>query len=357
MNMKVQRHHLQKAGSIEAPRSEARPKAGGPKDYLPEALTGDTFEAPRAHAQTRVNVDLTGGQPLMLKGDGPVMQVRGKEEAQGEKRRVVNPDLQAFMAEHEGMETTQDLVDYAYANGGDATLQRLCEDLHLDYDEVSQLRSVRLEEYVYSGPVLSDDLPSTMAEADAAFITQFGDPTYNPDGADSTHNCGPTSLAMALRASGNMPEGLTPEQEIDYARALMFPSDDHPTITVNGQEIPQLDDDGTDTSLTSIAGGARRSEANAGMNQTGWDNLDAALANGQPVVVNGTLSQEWADQFPGDYHLEGSGHMVAIVGRTEDGNYLVCDPLHPDGPVEMTRMQLATFTSRDPAFVTVGGGE
>jgi hypothetical protein len=289
---------------------------------------------------------------------GAIMTAAAQAASRGPT--VVNPELQEFLAANPDIQTVQDFIEYCYAQGGDRFFRDKCAELGLNQAELARVRSANMSDYVYSGPELAENLPHTAEAANEHFITQFGDATYNPDGATSTTNCGPTSLAMALNTAGQMPEGLTPEQQIDYARALMYPDSSSITyIDVGGQQIPQLNQDGEFTDISAITQGAQQLEL-GGLQGTGWAAIDNALASGQPVVCPGNVSTDWRDEFPNpnDYHLEGSGHFIAVLGRTEDGKYLVADPLYPGGVVEMTRDQLATFfqgsTNTDPKFAAIG---
>ncbi len=208
----------------------------------------------------------------------------------------------------------------------------------------------------------SDALPSSTAEADAFHITQFVDPKYNPTGPSFSSNCGPASLAMTLDTLGKLPPGLTPEQSVDYARALMRP-DLQPTSYVtasDGQRVPQLNIDG-EYSNTGQIETATRSLGIPSENQSGWDALDASLAAGKPVIANGTINDHWRSQFPQGQGRYGSGdvdHFNTILGKTPDGKYIVSDPMFTGGPVEMTREQLAVFFGPNyggvPSFMALG---
>ncbi len=322
-----------------------------PKQTLPPVLeqARDTFETVRNQL-----IDLTGG--FRAGGTGPAEETGSTEGG----RTVVNPELEQFLAANPDIQTVQDFIEFCYAEGKDRAFRNRCAELGLDQNALAGQRSANMSDYVYSGPELAENLPHTADAANENFITQFGDPTYNPDGKSSTTNCGPTSLAMALNTAGQMPEGLTPEQQIDYARSLMYP-DSTPTsyVEVDGQQIPQLDQDGEFTDISAITRGAQELEL-GGLQGTGWAAIDNALASGQPVVCPGNVSSTWESQFPSAdaYHAEGSGHFIAVLGRTEDGKYLVADPLYAGGVVEMSREQLATFfqgaSNTDPKFAAIG---
>lgn len=211
------------------------------------------------------------------------------------------------------------------------------------------------------------ELPSSAAQANAHFVTQFTS-AYNPTGPSSSTNCGPASVAMALDTAGRMPAGLTPEQRVDYARALMYPSTT-PTsyLDVNGQQIPQLNDDHALSSTGAVAS-AFDGAGGTSYAGSGWEALDAALAAGDPVVAHGyygksgwgsTLeaagtAQGYEDGYAGGGNI---GHFNAILGKTADGRYVVADPMYTGGTVELTREQLEQYFSPSggvPAFTALG---
>ncbi|MBL8920483.1 MAG: C39 family peptidase [Myxococcaceae bacterium] len=129
--------------------------------------------------------------------------------------------------------------------------------------------------------------PRLNADRDAIYLQQ-------PNG----WTCGPTSLAMALAASGVRP--------------------------ANGDTIWELVDAlgaragvGTPGGVSLIADVARRFGVNAEANgSTDPADVRAALERGHGVVVNG--------------HLGGvSGHFLYLSGLDENGDYIVCDPWRP----------------------------
>ena len=216
-------------------------------------------------------------------------------------------------------------------------------------------------------PSAYDQLPpaapaaSPAMSADEAFILQFVHERYNPTGPNFSSNCGPASLAMAMAYTGRMPPGLTKEQQVDYARAIMCPTRWEEFTYVkdaNGNDIPQLDRDSeyTGGDMTWQGVTAAGGTANEGH---GWDELDAALENG-PVLSYGYTNEAWRGQFP---QRMGSGdvlHVNTILGKTEDGLYIVADPLHTGGPVLMTREELSVYyspTGGSPHFTATNFGD
>jgi hypothetical protein len=195
--------------------------------------------------------------------------------------------------------------------------------------------------------------------AQEAFITQFTS-QYNPTGPRGSTNCGPASLAMTLAYTGRMPPGLTKEQQVDHARALMSPrrSSEFTYVTAaDGSRVPLLDRDRELTGGTMVADGIKGAGLTSRYGQ-GWDALDAQLAAGNPVIANGATNAAWRSQFPERMGSGDIGHLNAILGKTPEGKYVVADPLHTGGPVEMTREQLGVFfspTGGQPSFNALEG--
>jgi hypothetical protein len=197
---------------------------------------------------------------------------------------------------------------------------------------------------------------------DEAFILQFTDPKYNPTGPSSSTNCGPASLAMAMNYTGHMPPGLSKEQQVDHARALMHPEllgTDAVTLIkdANGKDVPLLNRDKELTGGNMERDGIQAAGGTPSFGQ-GWEELDRALEKG-PVLGNGYLGPAWREQFPERVGRGDVGHVNCILGKTAEGKYIVADPMHTGGPVEMTREQLSNFfpNSRGvPTFAATGLG-
>jgi hypothetical protein len=272
-----------------------------------------------------------------------------------------NPKLAEFLGHHEEMKTNQDFINYWLDQGGWGALERGCQELDLSTKDVTNYRSAAIIDLAYPPPPPDGSLPMSAAEADKFHIVQYANPTYNPTGPSASKNCGPASLAMVLDTQGKIPAGLTPEQKVDYARALMFPkSGAIEYVEIGGQQIAQLDQDHATTGNVDIEAGAEQAGLPADI-ESGWDALDQALRDGKPIVAFGDCYEAWKQEFP-DRTLYGGGeigHFIAILGRTGDGQYVVDDPMYRGGSVEMTREQLAVFFDKDgdntPGFVAVEG--
>lgn len=181
--------------------------------------------------------------------------------------------------------------------------------------------------------------PTGAVDARPYFKLQYYHAVYNPNGPNSSANCGPASLAMILKSGGLEPANLTVETSIDRARALMFPADRRIT-TREGVRVLDADQEySSDGNIRDGASGAGATSA-AG---SGWAALDLALDQGKPVVAYGFLNNAWRAQFPQRVGSGTVGHINAILGRTSAGLYIVLDPMHEGGPVELRQDQLKVF--------------
>jgi hypothetical protein len=208
----------------------------------------------------------------------------------------------------------------------------------------------------------SEIAPSSVEWANQFFITQIYDPRWNPSGnvADTTSNsCGPASLAMMMAAEGTAPANITTEIAIDYARAAMYPS--YPEI--DPSELPEgaslyeaaglilvKDDahsvyfDQTETG-PSLAQGISYVGANPVFGYS-WDELDALIESSGAVIAHGHITDAWVGRFTGEYGEVESGaipHFIALFPSTNEGEYVVSDPMNKGGAVVMSQQDLQTF--------------
>ncbi|MHB8874877.1 MAG: C39 family peptidase [Myxococcaceae bacterium] len=273
---------------------------------------------------------------------------------------VINPELHAYLQVHPEIKTVQDFVNATYPKG---TFESTCKTLNLDPVEVAKYRTAFLQDWATVRMPPPGTLPTSVAEANAYHLTQYNTSEYGtdynryfPPGNDFSNNCGPAALAMALTTQGKMPAGLNPEQQIDYARGLIYGTSNS-EVTVNGTTYKLLDKDGDTVGFGNIVDGATAAGLTS-EHTSGWGALDDALADGHPVVAAGMISETWKGQFPPDGHYGSAGrvgHFVAILGKTPEGKYIVSDPMFANGAVEMTQEELKTFVGTIPDITTVGG--
>ena len=289
------------------------------------------------------------------------------EYAQYEKllrpgERMGNPLLLKYLAEHPEIKTVRDL---AKIYGWGTALSRELERAGLVPADVMNFRDVPLRSYAAYPPPGDGTTPDTIEEANRVFICQNRDALYNParTGNEVTQNCGPTSLAMLLRIEGKMPPGLNDQEEIDYARAMMFPdrarSEGTPRAIygVDGQVIGTiylLRDDQKETWLADVIRGSTQAGLPESQRMVGWERFDMAMAENQAIVLHGAISPAWRAQFDasqGTYAAAppGTEHFIAVLGTTPEGGLIVADPMYAGGTVVMNRDELAVFlTQRSP---------
>lgn len=179
----------------------------------------------------------------------------------------------------------------------------------------------------------SDWQARALRHPDDFFKSQFRTHKWNPDGPGRSTNCGPASLAMAVKAFGLEKPGLSAEQSIDVAREAMGKNSDHGPGVTSGQ--------------------VRRAAQELGlqietMHRPQPSTLDAQLDQGRMVVLSGhpgrgpePTAYERALRY--DYN---GGHFILVMGRKPNGSYVVADPLSRRGTVELTPAQMQDFLSR-----------
>lgn len=189
-------------------------------------------------------------------------------------------------------------------------------------------------------------------------------------GLDRDHNanCGPTSLAIALDQQGlslpdidGIPSNGTAGAWVQKARYAMYhgTADEHDGVEDDGQGGVKFSEEENRgfTNWQALDRGADAAQAKVeALGST--DDIAKALDDGKTVIVSGSfveldangdvktndqgLPVERADLWP-----RGGGatlHIVALTGRTADGDFIVCDPiLNARTPIVVTREQLEAF--------------
>jgi len=172
-------------------------------------------------------------------------------------------------------------------------------------------------------------------------LTQWGPTPYNSGGHQMGFaDCGPTSGVIALSALGLI-EHPTPDQApkaIDYMRDLCDGRD--------GNQSHLMD-------WNTLRRGLKAAGASSDL-VWGTQGIDQALARGNVCILGG--QDPWgawgaAERAKGNYLANGNGgHFVAVIGKREDGKYILADPLLKKGPIAVTGQQLLKFA------VGVGAG-
>lgn len=167
-----------------------------------------------------------------------------------------------------------------------------------------------------------------------AHIAQFRG-AYNPDGPSMAPNCGPASVAMALRLVGLDVPGYSGQRSNDVLTKAR--------IIATGRNDTRVGTTDTELERVVTAAGGRWSES-SNLNQLlGW------VQQGYPVILAGNPSGAWNKRFPSNqiYPYNG-GHWVTVSGfNRSTGNYIVNDPLSQIGPIEVPPRELSQYMSRN----------
>ncbi|MBZ4373186.1 peptidoglycan-binding protein [Corallococcus sp. AS-1-6] len=197
----------------------------------------------------------------------------------------------------------------------------------------------------------------TLEEAKALHVAQNSKPglrDYN-DGSEyyGGNDCGPTSVVITATAVGAMehPDAAGAGEAIDAVRDNILDVDSIESVTMI---------------VTAVAEGVTEAGAVATTLLPGdvdVEAVDAALSRGHPVILGGNPfigdaeHPSWgktAYEAGNYFSSEDFGyHWAAVTGKTEEGNYIVNDPLCPKGPIEVTPEQMAQYVSDSCGMVEV----
>lgn len=186
---------------------------------------------------------------------------------------------------------------------------------------------------------------------------------WNKDGPRESGSCAPTSLAMAARILGREPAGLSVEQSIHRIRRLY----EHPIDEAS---------DTAGTTRSEIYEAATSDDLDLSVHPMTTDHadpddalaaLDKQLAKKRLVVLEGSTGAEGAAK-PSAYQkafnaiyaaAEASGeslyhteygfsgkHSILVLGRDEEGRYVVGDPMSEVGFVAIGAWAMKDFMSR-----------
>ncbi len=184
-----------------------------------------------------------------------------------------------------------------------------------------------------AGPIRSVD------QANQFFLSQWGPTPYNSGGYPYGFNdCGPTSAAMVAQATGLWPRSSAGESAstIDRMRDTILGYDSQQSQLMNMSQLA--------TGLTRAGGQTQMLYGDV------VASVDQALGRGHPTILGGSgVWNAWGaqQQASGNYlnSRNPGGHFVTVMGKTDDGRYLVNDPLMRNGAIPVTGDQLRTFMS------------
>lgn len=179
-------------------------------------------------------------------------------------------------------------------------------------------------------------IEEALTKADAYFITQYHHRRYNPNQRQVNNaNCGPTSLAMALRAYGKEPANLIGSE---HSYQLIR--------TVRAAMTGRVDENAW-TYPVQVRDGARKLGLNSDL-VFGIERIREVMRQpGRMVVVNVNPSPAYADQLAVRYN---GGHF-ALVTAIQGNRVFLSDPLAPRPLVislEQLEKALTTPIGTDP---------
>lgn len=176
-------------------------------------------------------------------------------------------------------------------------------------------------------------IEDALRRADAYFITQYRHRRYNPNQPNGNNaNCGPTSLAMALRGFGLAADGAEQSRELIKKVRLAMTG---------------VLDEGAWTYPFQVRDGARKLGLRSRTVFTLAEIKKAMAVPGRMVVLNLNPAPAYVDRLALPYN---GGHF-ALLTRIEGNRAFISDPL-ADGPIEISLGQLETALTtplgRDP---------
>lgn len=229
-----------------------------------------------------------------------------------------------------------------------ATAQDLADNQQF-MEEATERSAIQINDAGSTGSVDKKELEDL-------FFTQFAHPDWNPysDALPSSSNCGPASLAMVLRVLGVEPDGVDlygdPNPLVSQVRIMMTGEN----IPGNGTNVGQVAAVADSLQLTTKSVGS-------------LNDIDQALNNGEKIVLGGdpiAYNQEMTtDQYAshkneetGKVSVFTGGHIIAVVGKDDQGNYIVMDPAYKLGILPLTPAQLQGFMAPDGSYAGVAIG-
>jgi hypothetical protein len=215
---------------------------------------------------------------------------------------------------------------------------------------------------------------AALQRSSAVYINQL-DAERDVDMTVGNSNCGPTSLAMALRQQGltlpaidGIEDNHTAGDEVQKARYAMYqefdPSRDGVATADDGTSSYSETENSSYTGWSGLQAGADAAHADWQMLETA-DDIHRAVNSGKSVIVSGSFQDYDAagDPTGADRELWLSGdarhgaveHIVVVTGLTSDGSYIVNDPINGEkSPVVVSAADLQTFMNGNWGAMSVG---
>ncbi len=293
----------------------------------PQVNTGPGIFGGQTEAAVKA-LQVRNGLPATGAFDEPTRSAMQKEQAQyQDPSQMVKESYQKLL----GREPTAQELSAATASA---------EQLKQSGGSLSAMRQAttgairQTDEYKAAHPLGSGAVSST-DDANNYFLTQWGGTPYNSaSGAPYGYSdCGPTSTAMALSSLGLMdhPSPENAEATIDAVRDAAL-----------GYDSKKSQEMGFGPLQKAVAQYGGQTQMLSGI-----DGIDQAIGRGNPVIIGGDPWKAWGSEqrANGNYlnSRDPGGHFVSVLGKTQDGKYIIGDPLVKNGTIAVTKEQLQTF--------------
>ncbi|MHA7632486.1 SH3 domain-containing protein [Corallococcus sp. M7] len=198
------------------------------------------------------------------------------------------------------------------------------------------------------------------------YVNQFDAETQVGDKEGRNANCGPTATLMAFLNEGleipsipgiehNGTAGADVQAVRYWGNRVSDPDTDGVTTNDAGETVYALGWENSQYTgfedVKNAVTAARGSWAKVAANSEG---IQKAIESGMSVVISGTFVEAAAEGsenadpvVKSDTWAQGGGatdHLVAVVGMTPEGNFIVCDPaVEVRTPIEVTPEELDAF--------------
>lgn len=184
--------------------------------------------------------------------------------------------------------------------------------------------------------------PVELADPAKIHISQVADEVYNPGSPNSSANCGPASVIMAIRLVGKQVPGedrYRGEDLVLYVRSLGTGGSTDRWRGTHNLHLQHV---------------LERAGCRWRILKDVRDILRTVREKGEPVIMAGNpaVPTTYTARFPYyDIRRYDNGHWI-VVSRyvPERRTYIVNDPQSTIGPVEVTERELIAFNSKDGGF-------
>ncbi|HYV46525.1 MAG TPA: LysM peptidoglycan-binding domain-containing protein [Myxococcaceae bacterium] len=257
----------------------------------------------------------------------PDWQIEYSAQKLASMSRAYGGDFAAARAWYRGPGGMNDSMGYHYEN----LIRSHIANLFANGDPPDQIPSPGPVPGPTNGPI------TTVDQANKVFMSQWGPTPYTSGGAPYHYDdCGPTSAAMTAEAIGLWPQH-GPESSLD---------------TIDRMRDTILGYDSRDSQLMGMG------QLQTGLNKIGAQtqnlygdpvqSVDGAVGRGHPVILGGSgVWNAWGanESASGRYlnYRNPGGHFVTVMGKTDDGRYIVNDPLARNGAITVTGDQIRQF--------------